>query len=327
MKYRSYTADRFVRDSRFQRWVISPDRDLDLFWSQWLKDNPDKKKEVDEAIEIIKLVELDSDFVLNKHFIDSWQEIHPMTVGRQEPQFNYRKAAVWLGFLFVSAASVFWLLGLDQKQHFSTENKLDSFQLPDGSAVTLNSNSTLAYQVNKDGVREVWLEGEAFFNVRKWKPEGKEQPGKFVVHTQKASVEVLGTSFNLESRSQKTQLVLHSGEVRLLTPNQGTVDVQPGEFVEINDLQEEVVKKMVNPRLYSSWIENKVIFDHLPLIEIAEWIEDKYEMEVVLPGSQLDSVTFTATFPNVELEVLLEALAVAYELEITTEGKRIWIGR
>src|SRR5690554_5865908 len=114
MKYRGYTAASFVRDPLFQRWVISPDKDLELFWDKWLKDNPDKKKEVDEAIEIIRLVEMDSDFALNKHFIDSWQEIHPKTVGRPKAQFNYRIAAIWLGFLFVSVASILWLWWPDQ---------------------------------------------------------------------------------------------------------------------------------------------------------------------------------------------------------------------
>src|SRR5690606_15777064 len=84
--------------------------------------------------------------------------------------------------------------------------------LPDGSLVVLNANSELKYESNwqQAPMREVWLQGEAFFEVVKTTEEKQ-----FIVHTGSLDVEVLGTQFNVHNRHQKVQVVLSSGKVKL----------------------------------------------------------------------------------------------------------------
>lgn len=326
MKYEYFSASDLAQDHFFQQWVLGQDEQAEAYWSQWIQEHPERRKQVDEAIEIITAVEMDGDISLNHDFIASWQTIYSQTIGKKKQQVNYRMVAMWVGLLMFSIAMVYWVSQSDKQYYLAAEGSSSSHELPDGSHVILNSKATLTYRLNSSNTREVWLEGEAFFDVKRWQPEGDVVPSKFIIHTQRAEIEVLGTSFNLEANGHRTQLVLHTGKVRMLSPDQEAVEVQPGELVEVKEGTLSVVKKTVDTRLYSSWVDNKVVFDQTPLRNIVQWIEDKYDREVVLLNEDLASVTFTATIPNVDLEVLLEALALTYQVKITTQGNKIIIG-
>ena len=68
-------------------------------------------------------------------------------------------------------------------------------QLSDGTVVSLNSGTTLKYpeQFGLNGKRNVYLSGEAFFEV------AKDKTHPFIVHANKVEVEVLGTKFNVSA--------------------------------------------------------------------------------------------------------------------------------
>lgn len=84
--------------------------------------------------------------------------------------------------------------------------------LSDGTRVTLNASSRLRYPTSFDGsAREVWLDGEAYFDVSR-------DPRKpFVVHTERQRIRVLGTSFNVMAYDGDTFniVTLLSGAVQL----------------------------------------------------------------------------------------------------------------
>src|SRR5690606_14332062 len=62
--------------------------------------------------------------------------------------------------------------------------------LPDGSRVVLNSRSSITYSTDfGNGQREMFLLGEAFFEV------AKDTLRPFIVHTGNLSTRALGTSF------------------------------------------------------------------------------------------------------------------------------------
>src|SRR5579872_616700 len=84
--------------------------------------------------------------------------------------------------------------------------EIKSVLLPDSSVVTLNANSTMRIpeQWTEASGRQVWLEGEAYFQVQK-KPATAE---KFVVHTKEVDVEVLGTKFNVNARRERAVVSL-----------------------------------------------------------------------------------------------------------------------
>src|SRR5690606_10326257 len=104
--------------------------------------------------------------------------------------------------------------------------------LPDSSHVVMNGNSTMTMAKNwySDRPREVYLDGETIFSVRKSKDHQK-----FIVHTSDDfNVEVLGTEFNVFARESKTRVVLNSGTVQL-NINQSSlsdqVKLSPGDML------------------------------------------------------------------------------------------------
>jgi ferric-dicitrate binding protein FerR (iron transport regulator) len=96
----------------------------------------------------------------------------------------------------------------------------------------------------------------------------------------------------------------------------GQVIMQPGELVRLGRDGRTLVRKKVNPGQYSSWTENRYVFDDTPLAEIAQRIEDTYGVPVVLKTSGLAQRTFSATIPTKNLDVLLLALSESFGMDI-----------
>ena len=198
--------------------------------------------------------------------------------------------------------------------------------LSDSTVVTLNANSTLTYQ-SDDALREVWLKGEAFFEVKHLVK--KADALKFIVYANDLAIEVTGTSFNVNNRRQTTQVVLNSGQVRLKEKQRGNqqpriLRMQPGDMVEVQENQANMVKKMVNPAVYSSWKDKKMICNDTPLPAIAEVIHDTFGKTVILKDPVSQKV-ITGTLPTDQLGLLLEVLSASLQLKIAQQADTIFI--
>lgn len=197
-------------------------------------------------------------------------------------------------------------------------------RLPDGSEVTLNGHSKLHYapKWTSEGPREVWLEGEAYFSVT-------HQPNhqRFVVHTQAGfNVEVLGTKFTVYRRREQARVVLLSGKVRIDFEDRTRKDVllKPGELVETRDAQPEaVVHKTVRTAPYASWKDAQLVLDETSIGELATRLQDTYGISVEVQTPGLTERKVTGTMPVGDLDVLLQALEEAFDLQATREGNRI----
>jgi ferric-dicitrate binding protein FerR (iron transport regulator) len=104
--------------------------------------------------------------------------------------------------------------------------------------VLLNANSQLRTPARwpAGARREVWLEGEAFFQVTKKgaAPGGGTDGARFVVHTGQVDVAVLGTRFNVTNRRGQTTVTLNEGKVKLEEGDlDGAVIMEPGELVRL----------------------------------------------------------------------------------------------
>jgi len=205
--------------------------------------------------------------------------------------------------------------------------------LPDSSVVTLNGNSQISYVPTWEpsATRKVWLEGEAFFEVRK-KDEANQQNEaaeglKFLVFTSNFNVEVLGTSFNVKDRGDRASVVLNTGKVRLQKKTESDdIEMKPGDRVAVSSESDGLVTKAVDPELYSSWTKNKLVFERTPLPEIARLLEDNYGLDVTFKYEDLKDRIFTATIPTIQVDVLLAILEESMKgVKITKEGNRIII--
>lgn len=187
--------------------------------------------------------------------------------------------------------------------------------LDDGSEVTLNANSSLKVPRNLDesDMREVWLEGEGFFQITK-----RPNHVRFAVHTNNVKVEVLGTTFNVNTRRGNTEVVLHEGRVKLTAPLLTTAPVfmSPGDYAFLAASDTSFQKKLVEPAQYNAWQTNKLVFEDTPLKIVAEKIEDYYGVRIEIQDEALARRELTGTLPNNDLGIVLKALSTSHQLKV-----------
>jgi transmembrane sensor len=210
-------------------------------------------------------------------------------------------------------------------------------QLPDGSAVWLNSDSKLTYDNEHFGgsIREVSLIGEAYFDVVK-------NPAKpFIIHTAKMDIKVLGTAFNVKcypgEKNTETSLIRGSIEVTLkdrqekifLKPNEKLIisndEVKPAEKAakavqKLSNIKQEPIIELNHLTLYpkdnsiveTAWVENRLVFNDEALEDIAVKMERWYGVTIEINNEKLKKVQIAGSF---EKETVYEALNA---LQLTT---------
>lgn len=341
MKYQYKNAADLALDEDFIQWVKAPTPQSDLVWENWLQQNPFQREQVEEARQIVLLLSKDED-ELHAHELDAmWQGLnHAIETDNAGKAGGARMVS--LGFwqknrVLAVAASVSILLLLSAffvyrsmqpgtVTYATAYGEKRSIQLPDGSVVVLNGNSAISFAEHWSGneARSVQLEGEAFFEVTH-----KENEQKFVVETKDGvRVEVLGTAFGVSSRGTRNRIVLASGKVRL-NYEQGNEEKQlvmkPGELVEMAGNTADMTRKNVRTELYTSWKDNKVIFDNTSLREVATMLEEVYGYEVTMEGASLAEMKLTAQLDDRGLENVLATVSETLGVTIEKQNQEITI--
>ena len=212
-------------------------------------------------------------------------------------------------------------------RYYSTDfSETQRITLSDGSKVVLNSNSELRiprFGFGKN-TREVFLEGEANFDIVHTRSNQR-----FIVKTsRRLEVEVLGTQFNVYSRSRGEKVVLNKGKVALRYPEgkeQKELTMQPGDLVVRDELGRANLSKTPNPERFSAWKAHRFVFDKTTLREVGYLFEDNFGVQVQIPDSTLASLTISGSFTALDAEELLEILTEDSGLNYrkTESGKTI----
>jgi ferric-dicitrate binding protein FerR (iron transport regulator) len=172
--------------------------------------------------------------------------------------------------------------------------RMSRLTLPDGTKVTLNASTKFKFPDRFDPkIREVFLDGEAFFDV-----ERNEAP--FVVHTARQKISVLGTIFNvmdysaddyaittLVKGSVKVQSVNESGTEYLLKPNQQAYFDKSSSDVLLSDVS-------IDPN--RTWVNKIYHFRDEPLIKITKRLEKIYGVTIDITNDLLKEEKYTGTF-------------------------------
>lgn len=197
--------------------------------------------------------------------------------------------------------------------------------LPDSSVVYLNSMSRMIVPTAfAPDVRDVFLEGEAFFEVR----TNKFWPMR--VRTSKGySTLVTGTTFNLSSYSDDDRFVLTllEGEVELevdatgarigVKPNQqvtvGKQDVRTTDLREDGEERVERSARLSEERVYATtaWKDGVLVFDNTAMPDVLRRLERWYGVEFVVEDEVIDSYRLTATFSSESIATILDYLRIS----------------
>ena len=184
-------------------------------------------------------------------------------------------------------------------------------QLPDGTVVVLNSNSTLTYPSQFKGTqREVKLSGEAYFSVTK----DAEHP--FVVKTPyQANVKVYGTKFNVEAYPKDNLLTatLEEGRISLnYMDGKGNMEekfIFPGQSVCYKNYGQPKLNTEAYVDAAKSWIEGKMIFRDTPAKDVLRQLEKCYHVKFVVHNAKVYENRFTGTMEEQHLDRVLNMLS------------------
>ena len=206
--------------------------------------------------------------------------------------------------------------------------------LPDGSKVWLNSGSKLTYKTFNNSMREVILEGEAYFDVI------KDAKRPFIVHTDVIDIRVLGTAFNVKSyaneKTVEASLVRGLIEVTRLDKPDKKVLLHPNEKITVlkKALSETAaISAKVSPAkatiidnykitgftysktdrsvIETSWTDNKLAFEDMRFEELAVLMERWYGIKVVFSDEKAKNILFSGSFVNETISDALEGLKLS----------------
>lgn len=257
------------------------------------------------------------------------QKIQPTAVTRRIP--FYQKPAFQIAAVLALLVSTFGVWKWNQDTVLETTTlqataQVQYVQLPDGSEVWLNANSTLTYPHEfTEGQRVVALDGEAFFEVE------KDPSRPFIIKGAVSTVQVLGTSFDFISKknvstsslSVKTGKVLFfegksmekdsSDAVVLMAGNHADLEVASQQFT-INNLQSEN---------HLAWKTGKLTFENTPLAEVISSLETHYKVSFDWQADINLAKGYTGTFEEAPLDTVIATLSRIYQLDISISGNKV----
>lgn len=194
--------------------------------------------------------------------------------------------------------------------------------LPDGSVVSMNSASELKYPAEfSDTLREVYLTGQAFFEVT------KNPKAPFIVHTRNFSTRVLGTSFDIRSyeNEKDNHVAVISGKVRVVTTEGDSELLLPKDMTSYNERLKALKKSKFDPSFLLAWRNGAIAFDRANFAEVTACLSRWYGVEfVVEKGFQVKGL-YTGRFTDETLVTVLKGISYSSHFSFRVEGRRIFI--
>ena len=203
-------------------------------------------------------------------------------------------------------------------------NQIKTILLPDSSIVVLNANSELQYEADllRTKSREVRLEGNAYFNIKK-----DAAYKSFVVHTRNLSVTVLGTELNVNARTAAAEVGLISGKVKVTNDKktEEPVYLLPGDKISLDTVHNAFIRSSLDTQLYSAWTDGKWNFRHTSLEEIAGLIKEYYGVEVIFTNEKSRRLSINAVIAVGSLQKLIPVLKQTLHIQMSLSGSRLTI--
>ena len=334
--YNIFSVEEFVQDAYFRKWSLGELSPNDTFWENWLKSNPEKITIIEEAKSLVialkvKHLVVFSESEINDGIQDILNDTQPKYANLHIIRTN------WLRI----AASVTLILGLgwwladrntlsemgfdkvtstDQKAiHTNKATKPMIFELSDGSKITLEPQSELRYgnEFGKEK-REVFLTGEAFFEVT------KDTQRPFLIYTGKLVTKVVGTSFSIKAyeKDNDISVSVRTGKVTVYrqyskSKNSHSLSTEivlvPNQKAVFKKDQELLVKTLVDKPVQLNEIakNTNLVFEETKILEVLTTLENIYGVKIGFDKEVFSKCSITA---NLQDETLYQKLDLICEL-------------
>ncbi|RRB03696.1 FecR family protein [Larkinella rosea] len=346
MNYYQFSTEDLAADDYFKEWVSSPGPETEAFWTAFLRDYPERYYQVEEARQLVTgLREIQHQPDPTGQVDAIWNRIeHTLDENRPLPVSPW-----WTGSRFwkVAAAVLLTLgvgwwgrqqltktdltgpeLSLANSEWIETLNEASQIlrvQLADGSQVELQKGGRLRYRKEMAGTqREVYLTGEAFFDVKK-------NPKKpFVVYANGLVTKVLGTSFRIKAPANAPTVTVDvkTGRVsvypnqpsRILDPESKGIVLTPNQKVVFQRDAATLDKVLVErPSLLISKKEmQRFVFEDASVDRVFTAIEKAYGIDIIFDEEVMQYCTLTMSIDNEDLfqklDVICKVLDARYKL-------------
>ena len=224
-------------------------------------------------------------------------------------------------------------------QKINNSNKPFEIHLADGSLIILKPHASVYYSNRfSDNKREVFLEGDAFFDVFK----DKQRP--FLVYSGLVVTKVLGTSFSIKNTtSGGTEVEVRSGKVQvfenkeltgkensnvptvLLLPNQKVVYKTESKNFETKLVDSPVLVKVIDNYVSESNEHVQFVFNRNNLKTIIEEFQRNYGVEIIVENEDLNNCVFTGDVTEQDLYTKLKIICLTINANYEINGTKILI--
>jgi len=243
---------------------------------------------------------------------------HEARKAKRSSAVSWLKIAATVSIVLVACVAVYFFGFHSEQQNnlawikYNTQpGERRTLTLSDGSVIYINANSTLnAPEVFAGSAREVFLTGEAFFEV------AKDSLRPFIIHTGSLTTQVLGTSFNINTRSNQVVVSVATGKVNVANGQ----DVQlliPHEKVTYSESTQQLIKSAADLEADLAWKFNTLIFDDTSLGNVAKKLEEHFNVTVVFENEVLRKCLITGKFKDVPLNKILQAVSYSTGVKFT----------
>ena len=226
-------------------------------------------------------------------------------------QYNTYDTVQSLGYLFS-----------DEMGYQTDKGDVKKFTLPDGSIITLNGSTSLAFVKDEFNgkEREIWLEdGEVFFEVAK-------NPHKpFIIHTQEADVVVRGTSFSVTAYGElhKSSVAVRTGKVEVRKDNQ-IHTLLPSQKAIIDKKKDAVSLSQIETSNIATWRAGDLTLNHSDADELLLRMEQHFDIDIKMQPGLLQDINFSASFEKeTSLPTMLDVISDIYSVRYTIKNNTV----
>ncbi|MBO9672402.1 MAG: FecR family protein [Sphingobacteriaceae bacterium] len=204
--------------------------------------------------------------------------------------------------------------------------------LPDSSIVYLGAGSKLTWPSHfvKGSLRNIQLEGEAFFEVK------HDATSPFIVHSGQMQTRVLGTSFNIYAypKDGTFSVAVRTGKVKVSENSEGKLKqlslLTPGMKLLYHLKAHDYTVSNERISEVNAWIKNSFAFKDTSLPNMLKSLERYYNVHFELKANKLKQCRFNATFTNKSISNVMEEISVMsgkkmkYKIDTANKTITVW---
>ncbi|GGB96890.1 FecR family protein [Dyadobacter sediminis] len=355
--YENYKLEDFLLDERFRIWAVQPEPASDDFWTELGKHYPDKRMAMQQARELLLTWNQTGSELTEGDLEKQVTRILHSTETSSNRAYAFKFTQTWISIaaLFIILIGLGWTVSrkmqykqpasgysqyvpeatVPMKEVVNKSGRKRKVSLPDGSVVSLSPAGRIRYaaQFISNRKREVYLSGEAFFDVK------KDASNPFFVYAHGLVTRVVGTSFLVKTTASKVEVLVHSGRVSvlamkdmdnqrdrntelLLTPNQQAIFSTRDNLISksISSMPLELIK----PESQSGFV-----FRDQPIHKVFATLEKVYGIPIVYDSLLMEKCALHVELSNepffTKLDIISQTIGASYRISdgqvvVSSEG-------